>query len=142
MTQIPIYRTKRIYREEWVEGDFLRRSPDNPDCIVTMKETEMCLDTGHIDVYMENIEIDINTLSINFENMTDKNGKKIFASLSEDGVGGDIIFNLAYKSKHIVIMHKRIITKAIEIKEHTPPYYLYGMENDDIEIIGIHKDNK
>ena len=36
-------------------------------------------------------KIDRTTRSINIEDMVDSNGNKIFASLSEDGKGGDII---------------------------------------------------
>ena len=35
------------------------------------------------------VECESNTRSVSYPNMIDKNGKKIFASLSEDGVGGD-----------------------------------------------------
>ena len=35
------------------------------------------------------VECEQDTRSINFEDMLDKNGVKIFASLSEDGEGGD-----------------------------------------------------
>ena len=40
------------------------------------------------------VECDESTRSINFEDMKDNEGTKIFASLSEDGKGGDIITSL------------------------------------------------
>ena len=49
-------------------------------------------------------EIDKTTLAIHFPDMLDSQGNKIFASLSEDGKGGDIIhtdgitFETIYKS--------------------------------------------
>ena len=38
------------------------------------------------------VEIDISTLAINFPSMIDTQGNKIFASLSENGKGGDYTF--------------------------------------------------
>ena len=42
------------------------------------------------------------TLSINFSNMLDSEGNKIFASLSEDGKGGDIV---EYNTKKEVVKY-------------------------------------
>jgi len=76
--QIPIYRAKRIDSEEWVEGDLVHD----------------CFESNKLEYYISAIgkgsdEIDPKTLAIHFPDMLDKNGKKIFASLSEDGIGGD-----------------------------------------------------
>lgn len=38
-----------------------------------------------------NYKVDKSTRSINFDDMLDSNGNKIFASLQEDGKGGDIM---------------------------------------------------
>ena len=76
---IPIYRAKKIDSNEYVEG-FLKN----------------CTDTG-LDIFwiqskqFIDYQIDTNTLSINFPNMIDSQGNKIFASLQEEGKGGDII---------------------------------------------------
>ena len=43
-----------------------------------------------------NYKIDRTTRSINIEDMIDSKGNKIFASLQEDGKGGDVLY---YKSK-------------------------------------------
>ena len=49
-------------------------------------------ETWYIMNNMSNTDmIDITTLSINFPDMLDSEGNKIFASLSEDGKGGDIV---------------------------------------------------
>ncbi len=72
---IPIYRAEKLDSDEWAEGYL---SCDRfLECYL--------IDTGE----EFNEDIDPNTLAIHFPNMIDKNGKKIFASLSEDGVGGD-----------------------------------------------------
>jgi hypothetical protein len=44
-----------------------------------------------------NYKVDKSTRSINFESMTDIKGDKIFASLQEDGKGGDILFDMEYE---------------------------------------------
>ena len=75
---IPIYRAKEKDSDEFIHGYFIDMQivPINKD---------------NSTAYHLAKEIDVNTLSINFQNMLDKNGKKIFASLNEDGIGGDIL---------------------------------------------------
>jgi len=84
MTQIPIYRAKKIDSDEWVEGYLYF------DKYIFKKVSGVgaCIGIDRSD--LPNYEIDPKTLSISFDNMLDKNKKRIFASLSEDGVGGDI----------------------------------------------------
>ena len=54
------------------------------------------------------------TLSINFSNMLDNQGNKIFASLSEDGKGGDIMkddeyYGIAkYKDSRFVVEYENV----------------------------------
>jgi len=70
---IPIYRAKKMNSDEYIEGEvnqnwnktFIKKSP------------------------YWNYEVNPNTLAIHLPGMLDKNDKKIFASLSIDGVGGD-----------------------------------------------------
>lgn len=75
---IPIYRAKSIMskKDEYVIGNYIENSVDCP-CI--------------IDSYANQYEIDKSTLSIHFPDMLDLEGTDIFASLSEDGNGGDIL---------------------------------------------------
>lgn len=79
--------------------------------------------------------IDITTLAINFDDMLDSQGNKIFASLSEDGKGGDILdrsgmtFKTIYKSvngrfeayetdgMHHLLAHKFHQSKVIGIQQ-------------------------
>ncbi len=44
-----------------------------------------------------NYKVDRTTRSINIEDMLDSQGNKIFASLQEDGRGGDILFDMEYE---------------------------------------------
>ena len=74
---IPIYRAKEKDKNEYVQGYLFNYTQINI--------------LGKSNVWLEAINIDINTLSIHFSNMLDKNDRKIFASLNEDGIGGDIL---------------------------------------------------
>ena len=72
--------------------------------------------------------IDISTLSIHFANMLDSKGNKIFASLQEDGKGGDIMqddeyFGIAkYKDCQFVVEYEDCID---------------NIDNGNFEAIGI-----
>lgn len=80
---IPIYRAKKIDSDEYIEGFFLFQE-ESRECI------EIC------QIYNSKIratyEVDISTLAIHFHDMLDSQGNKIFASLSEYGKGGDILY--------------------------------------------------
>ena len=60
------------------------------------------------------INIDNSTLAINFPDITDSQGNKIFASLSEDGKGGDIMkddeyYGIAkYKDSRFVVDYENV----------------------------------
>lgn len=73
-TNIPLYRAKKIDGDEYVIG-FLFKDYYNFKWFI------------HDSVQTD--EIDPSTLSIHFPDMLDSEGGKIFASLSEDGKGGD-----------------------------------------------------
>ena len=79
MSNLPIFRAKKIDSDEYVEG-FLK------NCTDTGLDVFWLQDNDFIDY-----KIEINTLSINFPDMIDSQGNKIFASLQEDGKGGDIL---------------------------------------------------
>ena len=79
-TQIPIYRAKKIDSDERVKGYYVYDHHLSKHFILTMK--------GNMYEY----KIDPSTLAIHFPGMIDSEGNKIFASLSEDGKGGDKVF--------------------------------------------------
>ena len=119
MTNIPQYRAKKIDSDEYLTGDLFAEkyliSISNmnkkiQDAIIHIEYdvlTKECIDdnckTEHIALKnmliklmlnerFENIhEIDPSTLSIHFPDMLDSQGNKMFASLSDDGKGGDIL---------------------------------------------------
>ena len=77
-----------------------------------------------------NYKIDRTTRSINIEDMLDSQGNKIFASLQEDGKGGDIMqddeyFGIAkYKDCQFVVEYEDCID---------------NIDNRNFEVIGIQK---
>ena len=75
---IPIFRAKKLDSDEYVKGWY--SSP--------------ILISGKLYVSITNTDgefsIDTTTLSIHFPDMLDSQGNKIFASLQEDGKGGDV----------------------------------------------------
>jgi len=87
MLNVPIYRAKKIDSDEWVEGtgitdDFLKINTYEQ----FKKEDKIWLWSDY-----KWVEILPSTLAIHLPSMIDKDGKKIFASLSENGKGGDVI---------------------------------------------------
>lgn len=76
--KIPIYRAKKIDSDEYVIGWY-----SSPIII----EGKLYLSITNRD---GEHRIDTTTLSIHFPDMMDSQGNKIFASLQEDGKGGDI----------------------------------------------------
>ena len=123
---IPIYRARRINSQEDVEGYLIE---NEQGAFIIKKMTVLPISNK---LYTQ---IDPTTLSIHFPDMLDSQGNKIFASLSEDGKGGDIIhrdgmtFETIYKSvngrfeayeingMHHLLAHKFHQTKVIGIQK-------------------------
>ena len=78
-TQIPIYRAKKIDSDGYIEGYLFK-----------IWEVHYIL-WGTTNGNPIKTAVHSSTLAIHFPDMLDKNGVKIFASLSEDGKGGDIL---------------------------------------------------
>lgn len=128
MMNIPIYRAKKIDSDELVEGYLTN---ELGDYFITKSDT---LDE------LANIVpiIDKNTLAIHMDGMIDKNGKKIFASLSEDGVGGDMFHEQGYD--HIIVMKNGGARNIYKRLSHRKDKDFYQFDRGrDIEVIGIHK---
>ena len=84
---IPTYRAKSNERKNtYVEGLLIGVDEELNLCTIRTK-----------DDYIGGEVCYLNTLSINFPNMLDVKGDKIFASLNEDGKGGDILFDMEYE---------------------------------------------
>lgn len=119
MSNLPIFRAKKIDSDEYIIGDLfdgkyiIAKSELNRDISEALKHirediltkdciSAECKNEHHllnkmlnkllVNERLEHIyEIDPTTLSIHFPDMLDSQGNKIFASLQEDGKGGDII---------------------------------------------------
>ena len=84
---IPIFRAKSNERKNtYVEGFLIGIDDELGLCTIRTKDDyiggEICY---------------LHTLSINFPNMIDVKDDKIFASLNEDGQGGDVLFDMEYE---------------------------------------------
>ncbi len=91
MVATPYFRAKKINGDEYAEG-----------CLNVWEQNEkVYYSIMEIGIYpnpFNNIHlIDPTTLAIHFPNMTDVKGDKIFASLQENGKGGDILFDMEYE---------------------------------------------
>ena len=121
---IPIFRAKKLDSDEYIIGDLfdgkyiIAKSELNRDISEALKHirediltkdciSAECKNEHHllnkmlnkllVNERLEHIyEIDPTTLSIHFPDMIDSQGNKIFASLQEDGKGGDICQTIDY----------------------------------------------
>ena len=133
MINLPIFRAKKLGTEnEYVEGflyqDLICYIPSDgfkPDEYKKAVDTETWF---IVDNLSNTSMIDISTLSIHFPNMLDSQDNKIFASLQEDGKGGDIMqddeyFGIAkYKDCQFVVEYEDCID---------------NIDNGNFEVIGI-----
>ena len=134
---LPIYRAKKIDSDEYITGNYIK--VQNKYYIYEDGTSDIYLDdeecfedgsiNGEIRIYDLIFEIDPSTLAIHFEDMLDSEGNKIFASLSEDGKGGDIV---EYNTKKEVVKYSL----------GTIQTYMFRFEDLidlEVKVIGIHK---
>ena len=142
---IPIFRAKTIKQDynEWEECQELKKidgvwyAIGFYDCKREVKTYLGDWETTHLVLIRKSTAIlevntaeiiDISTLSIHFPDMLDSKGNKIFASLQEDGKGGDIMqddeyFGIAkYKDCQFVVEYEDCID---------------NIDNGNFEVIGI-----
>ena len=118
MVAIPCFRAKSNERKNtYVEGLLIGVDEELNLCTIRTK-----------DDYIGGEVCYLHTLSINFPDMLDSQGNKIFASLQEDGRGGDIMqddeyFGIAkYKDCQFVVEYEDCID---------------NIDNGNFEVIGI-----
>ena len=141
MVAIPQYRAKKIDSDESVEGFFLPHEKANV-IIVNHNARQMWAHRKSKTSYtnidkLEYYEIDPSTLAIHFPDMIDSEGTKIFASLSEDGKGGD---NLVYPKwvgwgEPQNIIRASFTNKGMSLK--TKDEYSFHWTYQDIKVTGI-----
>ena len=76
---IPIYRAKKIDSDKYIQGYLLGMWG------------EYFISWGETNHVPNKVQVDPLTLAIHFKGMIDSEGTKIFASLSDNGKGGDIV---------------------------------------------------
>ncbi len=119
MVAIPYYRAKSNERKNiYVEGLLIGIDEELNLCTIRTK-----------DDYIGGEVCYLHTLSIKFPDMIDSQGKKIFASLQEDGRGGDII-KLDDITKTAVWCNK---TQAIMLKSKQSGLSILSLYKDDIK---------
>jgi hypothetical protein len=121
---IPLYRAKKIDRDEYVIGFY----------IFDGARHFLLADKGNL----VQIQIDVLTLAIHFPNNLDSQGNKIFASLQEDGKGGDITLTkdgkALYERVHLCFKDGGLGGIDLDIVEMLHKKYNGVL---DIKVIGI-----
>lgn len=136
-TQIPIYRAKKIDSDEWIDGSYISDFFD----VESNKYIGEVIYKLTSTIGKDYFQIDQSTLAIHFPDMIDSDGNKIFASLSEDGKGGDIVsggFGIPRIKVEQTVIYKNG-SFIIETKKHNPKFIdiISGVYHLDLEIIGI-----
>ena len=114
---IPVYRAKKLDSDKYIQGYLLGMWG------------EYFISWGETNHVPNKVQIDPSTLAIHFLDMLDSEGNKIFASLSEDGKGGDIV---EYNTKKEVVKYSL----------GTIQTYMFRFEDLidlEVKVIGIHK---
>ena len=130
---IPIYRAKKIDSDEYncgylIKADDYEAEADEDQIVYFIMHKMENYRTNEVWDFVCNSRIDPATLAIHFPNMLDSQGNKIFASLQEDGKGGDIMqddeyFGIAkYKDCQFVVEYEDCID---------------NIDNRNFEVIGI-----
>lgn len=119
-TIIPIYRAMKIDSDEWVEGYYFNDIFNNQHFVIM--EARITGTTRNIKMS----EVDPSTLAIHFPDMIDSEGTKIFASLSEDGRGGDFLHKIG------VGFFEKIDEKGVAINMRGNCYIKYIEEDKEL----------
>lgn len=141
---LPIHRARRLNTDEWYEGFFsyktLRVNGELKE--VPFLSTQINI-SGWVDgVQNQNnwdkreFEIDINTLSIHFSHLIDKNKRKMFASLNPEGLGGDLLTSIGYESN----MYEHVLCFNPEegfLNVIFLPYDIKGYNLLKVEVVGM-----
>ena len=107
---IPIYRAKKIDSDEYacgflIKADDYTTNEDEDQIIYFIMHKMENYRTDLVWDFVCNSRVDQSTLSIHFPDMLDSQGNKIFASLSEDGKGGDVFILGDERLKYISVIH-------------------------------------
>ena len=126
MIDLPIYRAKKIDSDEYIEGYLVSNLVSNSNGMPP--EVYYNIQNGLFYKY----RIDPATLAIHFPSMMDIKGNKIFASLQDDGRGGDILFDMEYEFT-IIFDGLKFRLEGLECNTKISEYDKFT----DFEVIGI-----
>lgn len=138
ISNIPIFRAKKIDSDEYVEGSLIKSRFIFKDWIDDVWTSFGETRSNKAEVYT----IDPTTLSISFPDMLDSQGNKIFASLQKDGKGGDLCeyTNIDGKTKGAFRVSQHF-TYGIHLKLEDNTYVNIDFKDKydilNFEIIGI-----
>ena len=148
---MPIYRAKKIDSDEYVEGYIIELEemfyiscPQNIDSDTAKESTSVYLDDDGISIHKDYfVAIDPQTLAIHFPDMLDSQGNKIFASLSEDGKGGDKflfdneIFIIWFDNQSLKINATNKDNFECNCHDSLNEWYDFNSKCYDLKVIGI-----
>ena len=136
----PIYRAKKIDSDKYIQGYLLGMWG------------EYFISWGETNHVPNKVQIDPLTLAVHFKDMLDSEGTKIFASLSDNGKGGDIVEfehiryleddESSYMIKGLCLfMESSFLVDDIDNKFDRVFYDEEGrnFRNEELKVIGIHK---
>jgi len=132
-----LFRAESIFQEFEIETEYIKKINGKWN-IIGFEMFNEKNNRYYISTYDDLVPVECkkDTRSINFEDMLDSEGNKIFASLSEDGKGGDI-FESAYTKS--VCVYKYMKMWAYDIEELGNQHQLDWMnvEHKSGKVIGI-----
>ena len=105
MIPIPYFRAKKIDSDEYncgylIRADDYEADADEDQIVYFIMHKMENYRTNEVWDFVCNSRIDPSTLAIHFPDILDSQGNKIFASLQEDGKGGDLIDNFNFQEKY------------------------------------------
>ncbi len=139
---IAIYRAKKIDSDEYncgylIRADDYEADVDEDQIVYFIMHKMENYRTNEVWDFVCNSRIDPSTLAIHFPDfpdMLDSQGNKIFASLQEDGKGGDNVVYSDYKTIYTMVFD---ILKGVYAKNISNEYDTGYKLNPKLKIIGI-----
>lgn len=129
---IPIYRALKLgTKDEYVEGQPIQFCGNT--YLITRIDDIRLSDSS---LHTRFTEIDPSTLAIHIDGMIDSEGTKIFASLSEDGEGGDKLHKIG------VGFYKEIDEVGVAIIKNGNCYIKYNKDKELLSLQVFHNAQK
>ena len=127
---LPIYRAKKIGSDEYIIGHYTEKVKEYPG------KHYIHFNNGYTETYER---IDPTTLAIHFEGMLDSEDNKIFASLSEDGKGGDLLEHANILTNAKMILVASYHQAKGEFGAYSGTHYIRSMKFHLTKIVGAQK---